>query len=304
MRHVPVLLEEVVQSLELSPNKNIIDATLGDGGHSERILEKIAPQGKLLGIDADPEAILRAKHYLQKDEKRCVFFRGYFDELKEIVESTHFQNVGGILADLGWSSPQFEQRGRGFSFQKMDERLDMRFSGSSSQGQHSASEILNEMEEIELARIFHVYGEEKLSKEIAEAVVMQRKEKSFEKVQDLVEVVLTVYRKKLKTDKEVPWIGGLHPATKVFQALRIAVNDELHRLESFLKTAVDILDPGGIIAIISFHSLEDRIVKHFFKSESKKQIEILTKKPIIPNTKEQEENPRSRSAKLRVAKKL
>ena len=304
MRHVPVLMKEVVQLLELSPNKNIIDATLGDGGHSEKILEKIGPHGKLLGIDADPEAILRAKHYLQKNEKRCVFFRGYFDELTEIVESTHFQNIGGILADLGWSSPQFEQRGRGFSFQKMDERLDMRFSGSSSQGQLSAAELLNEMEESELQRIFHVYGEEKLSKEISKAIGEQRLEKPFQKVEDLVELVLSVYRKKLKTDKEIPWVGGLHPATKVFQALRIAVNDELHRLELFLKSAVDVLEPGGIVAIISFHSLEDRIVKHFFRSEEKKRIEIITKKPIVPSAEEQEKNPRSRSAKLRVAKKL
>ncbi|MBI4993060.1 MAG: 16S rRNA (cytosine(1402)-N(4))-methyltransferase RsmH [Candidatus Magasanikbacteria bacterium] len=300
MKHVPVLLNEVIDGLELKPGMRVIDCTLGDAGHAEKILEKIGPDGKLLGIDTDVEAILRAKQYLYNFEKQTVFVRDNFTNLKKIVTENNFNPINGILLDLGWSSPQFEERGRGFSFLKEEELLDMRYGGEHG----TASELVNELTEEEFEKIFREYGEEKLSKEIAKATVENRKEKKIEKVGDLVEIVLTVYRKKLKSEKEIPWVGGLHPATKVFQALRIAVNDELGVLEKVLPQAIETLSADGRLAVITFHSLEDRIVKHFFKDQDGKTIKIISKKPIVCSEEEYKTNSRARSAKLRVAEKI
>jgi 16S rRNA (cytosine1402-N4)-methyltransferase len=301
MRHVPVLLDEVLESLQLKSGMNIVDCTLGDGGHSEEILKVTAPSGRLLGIDTDPESLLRAKQNLYDFQNRVLFIRDNFVNLKKIVETEKFSNINGIVIDLGWSSPQFEDRGRGFTFQK-DEPLDMRLSGDSGD---TASNILNDESEEELVRIFNDYGEEKLSKQIAEAIIDFRKEEKIKMTGQLVEIILQVYRKKLKTDKEVPWVGGTHPATKVFQALRIAVNKELDVLESVLPQAIDILAPGGRLAVISFHSLEDRITKHYFKKQKHKNIiKIITKKPIIAGEEELKNNVRARSAKLRVIEKI
>ncbi len=300
MRHIPVLLNEVIEMLNLRQGMNIIDCTLGDGGHAEKILEKIKPAGRLLGIDADPEAILQAKQYLYQFEKQTVFARDNFRDLKKIILENNFQPVKGILIDLGWSSPQFAERGRGFSFQHPEEPLDMRYFGENI---GSAADVLNTRTEKELARIFSDYGEEKLSKRIAEEIVEIRKLRNLETVGDLVEIVLSVYRRKFKTDKEVPWIGGLHPATRIFQALRIEVNDELGSLEAVLPQAVEVLAKGGRLAVISFHSLEDRIVKHFFKKQ-KKSVKIINKKPLTCSEEEYQNNPRARSAKLRVVEKI
>lgn len=321
MRHVPVLLNEVLENLQLKNGSNVIDCTLGDAGHAEKILELTGPDGRLLGIDADAEAILRTKQFLYKFGERVVFARDNFENLGKIVKEKEFDNVTGILMDYGWSSPQFEERGRGFSFQKTDEPLDMRYDtylkcshqtdnppltpdGKPLYGPCSAAELVDNMTAEELANIFHKYGEEKLSKEIATAIVEKRSGFSLETVGDLVDVILGVYRKKLKTDKEIPWVGGLHPATKVFQALRMAVNDELGVIERVLPQAVEILQSGGRLVVITFHSIEDGIVKHYFKSQNNKTIKLITKKPVICSEQEREVNPRARSAKLRVIEKI
>lgn len=304
MRHVPVLLNEVLAGLNPQPGQNFIDGTVGDAGHSEKILELNAPTGKLLAIDADPESLLRAKQNLYTFGERVEYERANFSELERIVKEKQFGPVQGILLDLGWSSPQFEERGRGFSFAK-DEPLDMRYSGSQSMSSVlTAAELIYESSYAELEHIFKNYGEENLYKEIATGIVEQRKIKPIEKTSELVEIVLQAYRKKLKTKKEVPWVGGLHPATKVFQALRIAVNNELGVVESVIPVATKILDTGGKLAIITFHSLEDRIVKHLFKElEAKKIGTIITKKPIECSPGEAAANPRARSAKLRILQK-
>jgi 16S rRNA (cytosine1402-N4)-methyltransferase len=321
-RHIPVLLHEVIDSLQLAPGMHIIDGTLGDAGHSQEILKVILPGGKLLGIDADAEAILRAKQFLYEYKDNIVFARDNFEHVKKIVAQESFEPVDGILLDLGWSTPQFEERQRGFSFQNKDEVLDMRYDtqlecshtaaesplsvdGRPLYGRCTAAEIVNSAEEEKLKEIFDNYGEEKLGKEIAAAIVAYRETYTVETVGDLVEIVLAVYRKKLKSEKEVPWVGGLHPATKVFQALRIAVNNELGVVERVLPEAIELLAPGGRLSVISFHSLEDRIVKHFFKKEAeKKRIKIITKKPVVCSEEEYKENPRARSAKLRTIEKI
>ncbi|MBI2436977.1 MAG: 16S rRNA (cytosine(1402)-N(4))-methyltransferase RsmH [Candidatus Magasanikbacteria bacterium] len=319
MRHVPVLLSKVIESLNLAPGKNIIDCTLGDAGHSEEILKHTGPNGKLIGIDADAESLFRAKKYLYDYSTRVVFERNNFEHLQKILSEKKFGPVHGILMDFGWSSPQFEERGRGFSFMKRNESLDMRYDthlrcahmthdppkdieGNPLYGSCTAAELVNNLSADDLREIFKKYGEENLSRELGEAIVKKREITIFETVGDLVDLVLAVYRKKLKTDKEIPWIGGLHPATKVFQALRIVVNDELGVIERVLPQAIDILESGGRLAVITFHSLEDRIVKHYFKKNSS-NITIITKKPIVCSKEEYDQNPSSRSAKLRVIEK-
>ena len=301
MRHVPVLLNEVVESLQLNPGMNIVDCTLGDAGHSEMILEKISPNGKVLGIDVDPESLLRAKQSLYKYGERVHFVRDNFVHLQEVVQKENFGPVNGILMDFGWSSPQFEDRGRGFSLHK-NEPLNMRYDAQSGTGE--AKEIVNSSSVAELEKIFREYGEEKWSRDIAEAIGEQRKNKNIETTQELREIVLNIYRKKLHSTKEVPWIGGLDPATRVFQALRIAVNDELGVIKAVLPQATEVLAQNGRLAVITFHSLEDRIVKHYFKSLQNKNFKIITPKPIECGKDEYDANPRARSAKLRVIQKL
>lgn len=321
MRHVPVLPTEVIDGLNLSVGKTIVDCTLGDGGHAEMILSHIAPDGRLVGIDADPESLLRAKQFLRAHEDQTILVRGNFATLSAVLAENKIGPVDGILIDLGWSSPQFEERKRGFSFQLPDESLDMRFDtrlecphvatdppmgfdGKPIYGRCTAGELVNTKSEKELETIFRTLGEEKQSKAIAKAIVEKRDVFAIETVGDLVDIILEVYRAKLKTDKEVPWIGGIHPATRVFQALRIAVNDELEVLKTVLPQAVDALAPGGRLAVISFHSLEDRIVKHFYKDQKGKTLNIITKKPVVASEEEGNNNPRARSAKLRIAEKL
>src|SRR3989344_459902 len=253
MRHIPVLLNEVLESLQLKSNDNVIDCTVGDGGHSEKI-----------------------------------------------VAENPIGEIKGILLDLGWSSPQFAERGRGFSF-LTDEPLNMTYSGRE---EITATEIVNTFDANELEQIFREYGEENLSKEIVSAIISYRQGEPIKQTGQLTEIILATYRKKLKTDKEIPWIGGLHPATKIFQALRIAVNRELEVIEEVLPQAIKVLASGGRLAVITFHSLEDRIVKHYFKDlEQKNSATIITKKPIVCGEEENKANPRARSAKLRVIQK-
>ncbi|MBU0670609.1 MAG: 16S rRNA (cytosine(1402)-N(4))-methyltransferase RsmH [Patescibacteria group bacterium] len=308
--HIPVLLQEAIEGLNPKPNENFIDCTVGLGGHSGEILRRISPQGQLIGFDKDPKAIKLAENNLKEFKGRFNLINDNFKNINK-YEHSALSKINGILCDLGISSLQISGGDpRGFSFKEPEGFLDMRMDPRSPQ---TAADILNHYSENELIRIFKEYGEERYSKQIACRVVKNRKQKKFKNVSDLLQVIDEVYKNKPKPKK-------INPATKTFQALRIEVNQELHDLIDFLPKALDYLSPGGRLVIISFHSLEDRIIKHFFKQESidchcpkefpqcvcghKKKIKIITKKPITPGQEEMEENPRARSAKLRIAEKI
>lgn len=297
--HVPVLMEELLALLNPQKNENVIDGTIGDGGHAEKILERTSPNGKLLGIDLDPRALETARKRLAKFGSRFSAVQGNFSSMEELAARENFENPSIILLDLGLRTAELEASGRGFSF-KRDEPLDMRFDPS---GLHTAAEIVNDSSREELEKILHLFGEEPLAREIVGAIIYQRKRDPITTTGQLSEIVLSAYRKKLKSKKEIPWIGGLHPATRTFQALRIRTNEELEHLRAVLPQAIRILRPLGRLAVISFHSLEDRIVKRFFK-EPCADLKILTKKPIVSSEEEIKQNPASRSAKLRVAEKI
>ena len=291
--HIPVLEKEVLEYLDPKPNENFIDCTLGNGGHSLAILEKISPNGKVLGIDSDSEQIKRIRN--QELEKKLILVCDNFVNLKEIVEKYKFKPVQGILFDLGMSSWHLEESGRGFSFLR-NESLDMRYNPESRT--LTAEEIINSCPEQEIDKILKEYGEEKFSKKIAEEIVNSRKLKPIKTTFQLVEIIKKAVPNRYQHKK-------INPATRTFQALRIAVNNELANLEKALPAALEILTSEGKLAVISFHSLEDRIAKNFFKNQAGKGlIKILTKKPIRPLEKEIKINPRSRSAKLRVAIKI
>ncbi len=307
--HQPVLLKEVLQYLDPQPNENFIDCTIGGGGHSEEILKKTQPSGLLLGIDWDEEILAKLKKTLKKYAERLLLVNDNFAHLKEIVKKNNFQNVQGILFDLGLSSYQLAKEERGFALRHAGP-LDMRFSKKT---KITAREIINNWSEKRLAGIFKEYGEERFAFRLAKRIVLQRRKKPIATTADLANIILSAIPQRYQHRR-------LHPATKVFQALRIAVNNELENLSLGLTSAKDVLEKGGRIAVISFHSLEDRIVKNFFRKESKdclcpkefiacrcdhkKTLKIITKKPITPSQKERETNPRSRSAKLRVAERL
>ncbi|NQU84064.1 MAG: 16S rRNA (cytosine(1402)-N(4))-methyltransferase RsmH [Parcubacteria group bacterium] len=295
--HIPVLSKEVIEYLNPKPGQNFIDCTLGNGGHTVEILKKTAPNGKLLGIDFDDMAIEIAKSRIEEEslnKGRIIFVQGNFANLAEIVKKEKFKNIKGILLDLGLRTGHLEDSGRGFSFQK-DEPLDMRF-GVKDANQATAAEIISSWPKQELERIFSEYGEERKSRQIAAAIIRERKKKRILTSKELVEVIL-------KVSPRQQWMK-IHPATKVFQALRIVVNNELGNLEKVLPQAMEILDKGGRLAVISFHSLEDRIVKHFFKDNNSIILEKITKKPIKTSEEEVKQNPKSRSAKLRIAEKI
>lgn len=318
-KHIPVLLEEVIKYLDPKSNQNFIDCTIGGGGHAEEILKRTAPQGNLLGIDLDEEAIEISKKRLDKFKNRVIFVNDNFAKLKQIKnEHAKLYQVRGILFDLGLSTYLLQDKSRGFSFQ-VDGPLDMRFNKSQIL---TANQIINNWPKSKISRILWEYGQEKFAEKISQKIIQKREKQKFNNTRQLVEAVLLVYREKLKTKKEIPWVGGIHPATRTFQALRIVVNDELNNLKKALPQALDILKPGagGRLAVISFHSGEDRIVKEFFKQEAKDclcppewpvcqcghqaRLKILTKKPIVASDDEIEKNSKARSAKLRVAEKL
>jgi len=278
MVHVPVLTKEVIEYLDPKSNENFIDATFGGGGHALEILKRNGPRGKVLGIDWDAESV---KSFEAKE--RLILINDSYTNLKDIVKRYNLK-VNGIHLDLGMSSWHLEKSGRGFSFLK-DEPLDMRYSDKNDL---TAGKIVNQYSEKEIERILREYGEEKFSRKIAEKIVKARPIKS---TFQLVKAI------------KMPQKGRIHWATRTFQALRIAVNDELVNLEKVLPRAVEVLASGGRLAVISFHSLEDRIVKNFFKSLSSEDFKILTKKPIKASQEEVKDNPRSRSAKLRAIKK-
>lgn len=291
--HLPVLQKEVLQYLDPKENENFIDCTAGNGGHTSAILEKNGPKGKVLGIDADPEMIKNLISRISNAEqrRRLIPTCGSFADLKEITEKENFKKISGILLDLGMSSWHLEESGRGFTF-KGTEPLDMRYN---SQNPLTATKILNFWSEPEIEKILREYGEERFARNIAREVIKTRSSSPIENTQQLVRIIQQAvpinYQK-----------GKYHFATRTFQALRITVNNELENLKKVLPQAVDILMKGGTLTVISFHSLEDRIVKTFFRENP--NLKIITKKPISPNQQEINNNPRSRSGKLRAAEKL
>ena len=301
--HVPVLLAETLALLAPASGKRIVDGTLGGGGHSEALLEAGA---EVIGIDQDPEALAHAGRRLARFGKRFQAVRANFSEIAAVLDQLGIPAIDGALLDIGVSSWQLDTPERGFSFMATGP-LDMRMDPA---GPRTAADLVNTLEEAELARIFWTLGEESASRRIAAQIVRDRATRPFETTADLVRSVETVS----------PRRGRVHPATRVFQALRIAVNRELEVLETAMGAIAGRLNPGGRLAIISFHSLEDRLVKTFFKARSSEwldrpewpaprrnpdfQFRLLTSRPVVASETEQARNPRSRSAKLRGGERL
>ena len=290
--HLPVLLSEAINYLDPKENENFIDATLGEGGHTLALLQKTSPAGKVLGIDLDPETLEIAHRKLHTFGDRLILANDNFKNLEIIADDKKFKEISGIIFDLGMSSRDIDEAGRGFTFLK-DEPLLMNFGSDSLL---TAEHIVNNWPEDELEKILKLYGEERFSRQIARGIVMARNEKPIKNTFDLVKII----------EKSTPNFyhhGRIHPATRTFQALRIAVNDELNTIQKGLEAALRMISSGAKIAVISFHSLEDRIVKNFFR-DNKSVLQILTKKPVTPAAVEILNNPRARSGKLRVAQKI
>lgn len=292
--HQSVLLEETVQGLDLEKGNTAIDATVGVGGHSEKIAHILGKKGTLVAIDLDENSLMSAKKRLSDSDPHIIYLQGNFRNVKKLAAEAGITSVDGIVFDLGWHSEQLAS-GKGISFNS-DEPLLMTL-GSSESHLYTASDIIKDWDEDEIARIIREYGEEKFSGRIARVIVETRKKQPINTARELAEVIRSAvpgfYRN-----------GRLHPATRTFQALRIAVNDELGALKEALQSALELLAPEGRLAVISFHSLEDRIVKHAFRDAEDTGIgKRITKKPIIPTLEEREKNPRARSAKLRIFEK-
>lgn len=288
--HKPVLLNEVLEIFDPQPGEIYIDATVNGGGHAKAIAERIGSDGKVLGIDWDCALIENLEK--QKISNLNLVCDNYAN-LEHIVAKHRVGPVAGIIFDLGFSSHQLEASGRGFSFLK-DETLDMRYGESN---ERTAEHIVNTWPRDILEATLRDYGEERFAKRIAQRIVSARREKKIKTTGELSRIVAGAFPRSTAR-------GRIHPATRTFQALRIAVNRELENIQKALPEAVAILKPGGKIAVISFHSLEDRIVKNFFREEAKKEtVTIISKKPIEASEEEIRENPRARSAKLRVAEK-
>jgi len=289
--HVAVLKKEVIEYLDPKPNENFIDTTISEMGHTAVILEKNKPNGKVLGIEWDPELY---KNLLATKIDRLILANDSYTNLKEIVEKYNFGPINGILFDLGMSSWHLEKSERGFSFMK-NEILDMRYNPESNS--LTAGKIINQWLESEITRILEEYGQEKFAKRVAREIIRERKIKPIKTTFELKEVIRKAVPTRYTHQK-------IHFATRTFQALRITVNDELNNLKKALPQAIEVLAPRGRIVIISFQSLEDKIVKDFFKKLSSEKLKILFKKPITPSEEEIKNNPRSRSAKLRAAVKI
>jgi len=293
--HLPVLQKEVIKYLDPQPNENFIDATFGEGGHALAILEKTKPNGKVLGIEIDPEIYREAKNKLSiiNDQlsNRLILVNDSYTNLEKIIKEQNFKPIHGILFDLGMCSWHLEESGRGFSFKK-EEFLDMRYNPNTQTV--TAYEIVNRFPQTEIEKILKEFGEEKFARQIARQIVVAREKKPIKTTFDLVEVIKASVPLWYKRRR-------IHFATKTFQALRIAVNQELENIKCALEQSMRALEAGARIVIISFHSLEDRIIKHFFKQKAEEgKVQILTKKPITPTKEEIINNPRSRSAKLRA----
>lgn len=300
--HYTVMKKEAVDIMNPEPGKIYVDCTLGGGGHSEYILQKISPSGRLIAFDIDDDAITAAKERL-KDYTNLTIVKSSYTNIRNVLSNLGIERInGGVLLDLGASYHQLTTTERGFSFSK-DAPLDMRFDTSAD---FTAYDVINKYKEDELVKIFSEYGEERFSKRIAKKIVEERKKSPIKTTLELSNLIINT----------VPKIKShLHPATRVFQAVRIEVNHELKNVKTILNEVLDLLDTGGIISVISFHSLEDRLVKNILKKEAQKcrcnnpictckppRIELVTKKPVLPTDEEININPPSRSAKLRAAK--
>jgi len=286
--HIPVLLQEVLTYLKPEPKTVWLDGTVGLGGHSEALLTRALPESRLLAMDRDPQNLALAKQCLSAFTDAVIFVSDSFAHAKKHAYAHGLCPFDGILLDLGFSSAHLQDASRGFSFLAAGP-LDMRYDPSSQI--LTAEKIVNTWSEDELARIFRVYGEELKARRFAQAIVKERVKHPLKTTTQLADLI----------EQEVGYRGKIHPATQIFQALRIAVNDELGELERALPDLAELLKPGGRIAIISFHSLEDRVVKTFFQQCD--QLNVVTKKPVTATQTEIKQNPRARSAKLRVAEK-
>ncbi len=309
-QHFPVLLNEVLEILEPKPGQNFVDGTLGGGGYSTALLERVTPEGKVLSIDLDQAAIDNFQARQEQYKTSSIVVHGNFQDIDSIISKQQLVSIQGIVADLGLSSFHIDSSERGISFQKK-EPLDMRF--DTSQDAPDARFILNNHSEIEIAKIFEEYGEEKHTRQIARKIVQKRSEKPLHYTTDLVEIITEALPKPVKH-------LAADSCRRIFQALRIAVNHELESLETFLPKALDLVAPGGRIVIVSFHSLEDRIVKQFFNNSATGCIcppdfpqcvcgrlpraKVLTKKPLLATDLELNKNMRSKPAKLRALQKL
>ena len=305
--HAPVMAQEVMELLRPEAQRKYLDGTLGGGGHSEKILELSSPDGMVLGLDWDEEAVAAARQRLERFGDRLVVRRANFREARGILQQLGWGRVDGVLLDLGLSSHHVESAERGFSFHAQA-RLDMRMDRRRTL---DASEVVNSFSVSELARILREYGEEPRARQIALAIDAQRKRGRIANTKELAQLVVRVAGRKR---------GRIHPATKTFQALRIAVNRELENLEGFLEDAYELLRSNGRMVVISFHSLEDRLVKQAFRKWSRscicppktpicrcgwsQQVKLLTSRPRLPSHAELEHNPRARSAKLRAVERL
>lgn len=293
--HVPVLLAEVLELLAPQPGERILDGTVGGGGHARALLERASPGGRLIGLDRDAWALERAAGVLPaNDPKRCVLRQANYAEFARVLDELGVDRVDVALLDLGVSSFQLDQAERGFSFQQ-DGPLDMRMDRSEGP---TAADLVNELSAEELADIFYRYGEERFSRRIAARIVEARSREPITRTEQLARLVLAARPGKARGTWQ-----RIHPATRVFQSLRICLNRELESLETFCRTMAGRLSPGGRLGIISFHSLEDRIVKQSFRQQADEGVfERVTRKPVVATDEESQRNARSRSAKLRVVR--
>lgn len=297
MKHIPVLKDETIDGLAIQSGDIVVDGTLGGGGHTFEIIRKFGSGVKIIGLDFDKEAIERAKSLIGENPHDVVYRTIGFQEIDKVLDELNIPRVDRILLDLGLSSFQLDISGRGFSFLR-DEPLLMTMKSNPSDEDLTAKEIVNNWEEENLADIIYGFGEEKYSRKIAKAIVGARKEKKIETTFDLVKIIEIAVGGHYKRMK-------IHPATRTFQALRIATNSELQNLKEVIEKGFNRLVPKGRMAIISFHSLEDRIIKHEFrKLKDEGYANVITKKPIVPSSDEIINNPRSRSAKLRIIEKI
>lgn len=292
--HIPVLLHEVIEGLALKQGDTAVDATVGGGGYTRAIADAVGAKGTVIGFDQDGGTLEDARKKLSDVPATLHLVNENFRNLDTGLASLGYTTVDAIAYDIGLSSLQLEESGRGFSFLR-EEPLQMTFSEKPDEAAFTAGDIINTWDEEDIANVIFGYGEERYSRRIAKAIVEARKVKPFETTKELADLIEALAGGR----------GAVHPATKTFQALRIAVNDELGALKEGLEKGFSALTSGGRMAVVSFHSLEDRIVKNFFRDKAKEGIaKLITKKPIVPSREEERDNPRSRSAKLRILQKV